>query len=119
MANPDSGQGQRWKAEMSNPRTTESLITKDGEAKFATATYGSGQAAARILNQLEAEVVKLRAAAKTLAAFIPAWVKDVPEGYGETFYGTLSYLGDRQVKAQVDAALAAIQQAEQEQPDAT
>ena len=43
-----------------------------------------------------------------LLSFVPAWAKDVPDGLGPTFYGTLSADGDREVKARVDAIRAAL-----------
>lgn len=51
------------------------------------------------------EVTTLTEMVKFLLGFVPAWAKEeVPEGYGETFYGTLSAEGDRKVKARVDEA---------------
>jgi len=41
-------------------------------------------------------------ACKYLMSFVPDWVKIVPKGLDPTFYGTLSYKGDLDVKRRVD-----------------
>lgn len=51
-------------------------------------------------------VAELEAALRFVMAFVPEWAKEVPDGLGEMFYGTLSSVGDREVKARVDAAAA-------------
>jgi len=39
---------------------------------------------------------------KFLLSFVPDWAKEVHEGVDATFYGTLSYEGDMDVKKRVD-----------------
>ena len=40
-----------------------------------------------------------------LWSLMPGWVKEVPKGYSETFYGTLSYEKDLEVHEKVKKLL--------------
>jgi len=39
---------------------------------------------------------------KFLLSFVPSWAKIVPKGLDPTFYGTLSYKGDLEIKNKID-----------------
>ena len=60
---------------------------------------------------------ELAEATEFLLSFVPEWAKDVPEGLGETFYGTLSAEGDRAVKTRVDQARVALARTRDEAAD--
>ena len=48
-------------------------------------------------------------ACKYLMSFVPDWARIVPKGLDPTFYGTLSYAGDLEVKRRVDEIKALIE----------
>ena len=58
-------------------------------------------AQAKVLEALEREQEDL----DFIYSLLPKWTKEVPKGYGEMFYGTLSYEGDLKVKERVDKIL--------------
>ena len=47
-------------------------------------------------------MINEKEAIKYLLSFVPDWAKEVPKGLNPTFYGTLTYKGDLEVKAMVD-----------------
>ena len=44
-----------------------------------------------------------------LMQYLPGWTKEVPEGLGDTFYGTLSAGGDRLIKERIDSIREAVE----------
>ena len=46
---------------------------------------------------------------KLLLSLIPDWAKIVPSGLDPTFYGTLTYSGDLDIKHRVDAIQARVE----------
>ena len=51
---------------------------------------------------------------KLLLSLVPYWAKEVPKGLDPTFYGTLSYEGDLDVKKKIDIICEALKTAEGE-----
>lgn len=92
-----------WFTELGYGMDPEGNRVDSGEA------YIEGvQAYVRGLEQAAARVPALERDVRFLLSFVPPWAKDVPEGLGPTFYGTLTAAGDREVKARVDAIVAAL-----------
>ena len=61
---------------------------------------------------MENELLK---ACKYLMAFVPDWAKIVPRGLDPTFYGTLSYEGDLNIKNRIEEIQAMIRTADNKQ----
>ena len=86
------------------PYPWEYRVTDVLEGRYvATCTIeGMAEVIAAALNAAE-DAGRWKDDVRFLLGFVPEWAKEVPEGFGETFYGTLSAAGDRAVKARVDA----------------
>jgi hypothetical protein len=77
------------------------LARLDNEIDFDGEHIFEDDCNAKVLEALEREKEDL----DFIYSLLPKWTKEVPEGYGEMFYGTLSYKGDLKVKERVDKIL--------------
>ena len=60
----------------------------------------------------EAKLERVKADARFLLQFVPNWAENMLKGLDPTFYGTLTYEGDMEIKTRIDSIRALLEKSD-------